>query len=514
MAVGELPKDEEWNELVARVKERFNLTGDGLQNARAFSNAFNIRAGQSTAKGSCAGIEFRPQDVEPLLEQASIILDRAAVDLATAQTLGEKLANLSCDLMQFFAVDNILIREEVDGKFKVDEIAGKSQYDANEARVVALKGSVANRESLAQRNDSQQSPGKEAKERAAALAYLRAQYNPQQAPAAPNAPSGSGAGQKPYFAVPAGADNSKNKIDIDLEFTEAQSEYGQKNDHCAALAALADGKAQLSAAELSKAGLAAQMDWAKRNTDYLAERAKAIRDVMRYKAALADFDIPPAPNRHSGDLLDFASRMKAIKKRYQGQLADAYLRLEAVEMGLQSIYNYKDALPKPLSDSVDIFEDILAWTRRAAAWLAALTRRSHNYVLPISVKRSCGGDAKWQEGKRKGEWHFKIDESLFSDNERLVRIRGICAWCSGKDGPYVLDVTLPKNQFDQKPERCRLGRVLSRRGMSMPEVSGVTALFNASPIGEWKVKPSDPVHDRMNWPDDFQIDLYLSVLIV
>jgi hypothetical protein len=58
----------------------------------------------------------------------------------------------------------------------------------------------------------------------------------------------------------------------------------------------------------------------------------------------------------------------------------------------------------------------------------------------------------------------------------------------------------------------RLGRVVDRVNSSVPEVSGLTALFNASPVGDWTVKSVPLYADGGPSPKDFQIDLYLSVL--
>jgi len=209
-------------------------------------------------------------------------------------------------------------------------------------------------------------------------------------------------------------------------------------------------------------------------------------------------------------------------------LNDAYARLEKVNEGLNRLYSYRlssgnlDPLPV-LTENFESFDQILAWSRRVAAWLSAFNRRCHNYVLPLSVRRLAG--AEWENGKETGKWKFPVGPDVFDENERHVRIRGMCAWCVGKEGPFTLDVWLPTAshvRYEEGPwtdlaqdvRRCRLGRVIKRETGSVPEVSGLTGLFNASPIGEWRVKVSNPTADLLEVPEDIQIDLYLSVLTI
>lgn len=508
--------DNDWIDLVNRIRKDFRISATGadrgIKNAEADSKLLGLRVGQSKVQCSTDSSKFRPQDVEPLLDQACIILDRANTDLMAAQTLGEKFANLKFELDQFLSLDEILVREEADGKFKVQAAVSKSQYESNEARRKGLKTVVDARSELLNLLDPNTGPGFIAAWRAGGIAYVRAQY------------AGSDAGQGVFWPVPDGTAGGApvrggNKVDVDLSLTHDQYAYEHQNEMKSVQAAQAAAQFELTSADHAAEGLTAQANWDNKNTEYLQDRAERIRQLMRYRAALT---------KH-GDLLDFQSRITPLKDRYQQQLADAYARLSAVDIGLTKIYDYAplgvpDPLPE-LGDDVQDFEHILAWTRRVAAWLAAFTRRCHNYVLPLSVKNLAG--AGWASGVKKGEWKFTIDKGMFADNERHVRVRGICAWCVPQGGPYTLDVEIPaetsiryesgtwKENVRQSVKSCRLGRVLPRSSFPVPEVGGVTALYNASPFGEWKVRASDPFSSHSkDWPSDFQIDLYLSVLPV
>jgi hypothetical protein len=212
---------------------------------------------------------------------------------------------------------------------------------------------------------------------------------------------------------------------------------------------------------------------------------------------------------------------------------DAYVRLEKIDLGLRNLYGYgNDPLPSLNLHEVSSFDDVLAWTRRVSTWLAAFGRRCHNYVLPVSVKKHVKGEWKegWHNGTGKWTMVLKTDDaSLFPEYERHIRLRGISGWVVGKSGPYMVDLSLPTstsirfekpdwialNQEHDKgvPIHCRIGRVLERTG-NQSEISGLNSLFNASPFGEWTVSDSNGVSGDDELPEDFHLDLYLSVLTV
>ena len=158
-----------------------------------------------------------------------------------------------------------------------------------------------------------------------------------------------------------------------------------------------------------------------------------------------------------------------------------------------------------------------------ATWSAALTRRSHNYILPISV---AAVSPSWDAGKAAKVWTFNLPQASF-DQQCYIRVRGIAGWIlGGDDGAlWTLDVKLPdKSVFiyengttqtlSQGQIKCRLSAVTSRVKQPNATVLGLASCYNASPIGDgWEVRIQDAFNlGSPKTPDDIQLDLYLSVL--
>ena len=433
---------------------------------------------------------FRLQDVEPLLDQASVILDRALADRTAWQSVGEKKAGLKLDLLYAIELDDIIRTERDAGKFEVDSKVSNATRDALTKRSDALKKVIENKQK------SYDSYHPEAPLVVGSLARVHAMYSG-------TAESGIKKEIHPSFVQYV---QGTPGVDVD----EALSSWLYLMEHNiqwqSALADLEEAKGEKSAEEHEKTAIDAQCDWNTNNKNFQSKRADAVTSTLQMKVALTV----------AGKLLDFETQMRVIRTRYQEQVVDGYRRLQQAAQGLRRIYNYGSDLPD-LTNEDSSFDQILAWTRHTTAWLAGFMRRCHNYVMPISIAMIA------TKGAAEGEWSFSLEKAHFP-RQSFVRIRGICAWSVGKLGPYTLDITPPKDtQFlwaegatssllkqDVKP--CRLGRVLWREGGMPPEISGLTSLFNASPIGPWKVVASNPAAKDLDLPQDFHIDLYLSAV--
>lgn len=506
----------DWPALQGEIAKKLNIsiepdgTIDGLKSAIADSDLLNLHAHWGEIRGSCAEMAFRPQDVEPLLEQAASILDRAFADRASWQALGEKYVNLKLDLAQYFALYKISLDEEAAGRYDVDARTSAAQENSNLVRQAGLIASLDKKKSQGNKVTAGQKDADDAADVAGRNQYINGMM--------PDC--GAWLNKTVCWPFTAGGVNysGRNTPDVAFDLSKRLYAYDQVTASLGIQAEQADIQGQIDACNAMKPGNAAAREWNAKNAEFLRHRANATRNVMRMKAALT----------YDGSLLDFAGQMFKVVRRYIEQVDDAYARLKAVETGLKALYAYSlagtlDPLP-PLTKDLSSFDDVVSWTRRVAAWLAAFTRRCHNYVLTLSVRHLAA--SKWDGGKANLDWTFCVPTSLFDENERHIRIRGMCGWCVGADGPYVLDCWPPTDdamvrfergdwtRLDQKVARFRIGRVLKLQSATVPEVSGLTALFNASPVGTWRVKATSPGTDHPSAPDDFFLDLYLSVLTV
>jgi hypothetical protein len=69
------------------------------------------------------------------------------------------------------------------------------------------------------------------------------------------------------------------------------------------------------------------------------------------------------------------------------------------------------------------------------------------------------------------------------------------------------------NIAHQGAPNCKISAVTSRSNRVMPDVVGLTSLYNACPIGNWNVSVHNAFTGAMPTTlSDVQLDLYLSVL--
>ncbi len=500
-----------WQDIVKAALSRYHLEAQGndlgIQAALAEQSAFNLHSGLSTTKVPRGATRFRAQDVEPLLDQALIILDKAAADRNTWQATGEKFANLKLDLSSSLSLDTISLAEEADGRFKVEEQVSLSQRKANDAKIKAATAQKVAVSALLAVVDASTVQGTRAAELARIIEYIRAMYS-------------SEFGGRIKWDV----DGLKKDVDMLTDAlsnrTKEQATYNLFKEKLSADSSLSAAIGDLEAANAMTEGLKKQADWAEKNTQHLHDRAEVARQTLRMKVTLATMTA----------MLDFESQHKSAEVQYREGVSDAYLRLKAVEQGLHLFYDYpypdSDPLPPLSDDDPSSFDAILSWSRRVARWLAAFTRRCNNYVLTLSIKTLVGG--QWEAGKANGSWSFNLPLTTFSPGECHVRIRGVVPWApNAGEGSWQVVLKCPtatqvcyesgklSDVFPQDVGLCRISKVVSRTRVVTPEISGATTLFNASPIGDWNVQlrtPFDRLSVPPSWPDDIELDLYLSVL--
>ena len=99
-------------------------------------------------QGTSSASDFRWRDCEPLLEQASALLDRALMDRIAFQTTGEKLATFTLDIKR--AIESIAItnEEQNDGRFDTPYAVSSSQYgslSATQKSLTAQTSAASNR---------------------------------------------------------------------------------------------------------------------------------------------------------------------------------------------------------------------------------------------------------------------------------------------------------------------------------------------------------------------------------
>lgn len=455
--------------------------------------------GGNLPQGTSPPGDFRWRDCEPLLEQASALLDRALSDRSAAQSVGEKLATLLLDIKRSWELNKISEQERIDLRFETPYLVSKSQCDSQSITLDRLVRQL--------RDDSNRSMALTAFQNNAADQSSRTGYldylNLSNPTGPPNNPFPQALGN--YHGA---------RVDMALAIATDLDAMERRVRGYEMLTELDAVRAQADALARGIDGVKAQQAWDDKNREYLAARADVEKELLTLKLAMAKLPW----------LLDFDQQMSSIRPRYLQAVRDAHDRLQCVRDGMVNVYGtLVDPLPNPTDDAR--VDDIIAWTRKTATWLAALTRRSHNYIFPLSVNRRSGQN--WAGGLAAGQWSFNLPQIEF-DQQCYVRVRGIVGWVVGgaDNALWTLDVQLPDvatfvyergatQELSQGLIKCKISAVTSREKRPNPDIVGLTSCYNASPIGNgWIVRANDAFNPGVGPRvlDDIQLDLYLSVL--
>lgn len=507
--------------LINSLTDQLQLEPQRWTNTGALTNAPELRLmdPSNNPQGVSAPNDFRSRDVEPLLEQASAMLDRSLLDRAAFQQAGEKFATFTLDISRKISLVGISDNEiNNDHRFEVPYQLSKGRYDSQQRMSQGLADQVnaGSFQTQALNNLTTRSGNISGWEYA--LEYLMlseaAGPNPTQFNY-PGPQSQVGGGGPISLSGQHGA-----RVDQGSNIARALSDFQIAQQVLSMRAEMAQLSDQKDALDQQTAGLQAQMNWDDANRGYLARRADLDKAELILELAMAQVTW----------LLDFRSQMKSIAPRYRQTVVDAYDRLKAVDAGMMSIYGRRDVQGNPvdplpqLTDEMSV-DSIIGWTRRIATWLLALSRRSSNYVFPISVKKRAA--AGWAAGQRTRSWTFTLPIAEFP-GQSFVRIRGIAVWVSGgTDGTvWTVRTTLPDittlmyeqgltQIISQGQIECIACPVQRRADKLTPTVIGTTTCYNASPTGtgDWTVGISDAYDPNSPaTPDDIQIDVYLSAV--
>ncbi|MGD0074762.1 MAG: hypothetical protein ABSD31_10535 [Candidatus Binataceae bacterium] len=506
-----------WDDKGNLVGDEFDKFNEKLKLSLRFAD--NI----STLPGVSTDTSFKWRDVEPLLEQANALLDRAIADRTVLQSVGEKWATLLLDIIRSINLIKITDRERAAkpfGRFETPFIVSSNQCDAQNLIANGLTRQAAfhmNASKIVSANKDIQIDRSAWEESAALADKDGGNIKAWLGEAPPDADIGAHNARENIAAATA---RRRLRVEADTELNLLAAED-------------ATISAQVDAAQKTLAGLQAQMAWDQKNQEFMGARADLDRYLLMLKIFLVKVDW----------MLDFEQQFSSVRSRYNQSLRDAYDRLRVVQTGLWLLYGFSrkqrdgspDLLPD-LRDEVKSHDDIIAWTRRATTWLAATTRRCNNYVAPISVKSAPESHSSIEIRDREWSFKFKLGPDMFPDPR--VRIRGIAAWIvgGGDDRLWTVSMTLPNRTqiidegghpvqsldpdgnksewYNQGDIRCRISNVTKRSLDRNTEIAGIASCFNASPIGEWTVRLEDAFGQASVFgePDDVQIDLYLSVI--
>lgn len=504
-----------WDEIKQILETDYKLTSDGTAVGRLSNFGLRIEEGFNFVQFFNEVNEdvFSPLHIEPLIDQAADLLDRGINDREKWDELASKMFLLAMELHEFAELDDIHQREEQKGIYDVQRLQSNSE-------LAVIKQNLVSNLDLQQQNIDytnilySETRKKDYKSDVFNLLELSEKV-PQIEWVNPNPNGGN-----PYQRVKLwdrpewSSTNSKLYSERISQYSLAQSESALNLQ----LKALVSEKPII---EERKEGITAKADWDAANSDFMKERTKVARKYEDIKAKAAT---------QMDGLLNYGKRLDSLKERFHQDFRYALERLSVIQLGLQNVYGFTEHLSEH-NNSINFYDDCLLWTRKAINFLVKFSRTEQNIVLPISLK-SILTDKEWQKGLIKGYWEIDLakkekKEFLFAEMSH-VRLRGLSAFVISSDFEnklWQLNVQAPKfgtfyhnsgetvEDFDQtNVPPCKLGRVSDRNTQREPDIVGMSALFNASPIGSWNVQilRSIPITKSYAEITDIHLDLHLA----
>ena len=303
----------------------------------------------------------------------------------------------------------------------------------------------------------------------------------------------------------------KKLSERDFEISLGQIKINEEES--SAQEALAEATLSSTNSRETKARL--KRDFDEKNIGFQSRQTEVRREITKLKGREA---IRP------GGPYNFPEQMKFLIKRLAIDYQEAYSALISAQEGLRLIYNYQDeSLPKQDLNKKEpgAINQCVLWVDRAVSFLQKFSRLDQNYILPVSVRAQLGEEA-WERTLKDGVFKIALSTDDFPE-QSFVRIRGVGAfvvegkteandslfennkqcdlWQMQLKGPEVALVRYDKQTIKKVDQsnlpKCFLARVSERNKEQKPDVVGIRAYHNASPIG--KHKKTDPNLPEGNW---------------
>ena len=492
-----------WSQLLNSIEKDLTLTTKGNCCGDLNRNFLKIESGFKFNRAELDE-EFLPTHIEPLIDQASDLLDRCLKDRANWDDLSVKMFNLALELNEYKELDKIHQEEERNGLYDVSWKQSVADYNAERTNSWNLQRNSGYLDWVINNHFSQEKINK---------IYGAIQL------------SSILQGMPPYYWKGQDFDSygdftwNGTKKQIFEHQQAAAIDYGdhslfsqkyglssQKNS--------IDNLSDISNRRLE--GLKARADWDRLNANFQRRRTVVAREIqdIKTKAAVSD-----------NGVLNYVKRLVPLKQRFDKDFRNALARMKAAQQGLKTIYGYDFPLPSD-ETSVDFYDNCLIWTRSAVEWILKFTRKELNTIYPISLRETLGSDT-YKNMRESGLWQFEINENHLPEMCNL-RLRGIsmCVkvdsvlkerfWqfqtrvpTSAKIRHYLTKKVVSIDQSFIEP--VVLGRVTERDILKIPDVVGMTSLYNGSPLGMWQTRVLGALPDKSHEKiQDIQIDLHLA----
>ncbi len=422
--------------------------------------------------------EFPPLHVEPLLDQAQELLQRALQDRQTYYEANAKSIQIGLELEEFARLDMMHEQERLDGADVIAETraatalqAEQKSYDYNsQFSLPALK----DLDSYMLNSQSGIIEVRSLASYLSAAPYLDKENS----------------GDKVNYIFP--GIPPRNKAYHMQAFGRSIAEFDFEQSHKTVLAQRWQMEAlcQVSLSNLTR--LKAELEWVRKEAVHRNRRLSSSRDLFKRKraAVLAD-----------GGPLNFSQQRDQAASRFSSNLTKAMTRIFSISNALKTIYQFSNPLPP--TGGNQLLELSWLWVQDAIDHVHKINRSEQNLVVQLSLKQLMGDDA-WKVASDSGKWPFSIPDSAFADL-RCLRLRGISAHVVGENtgGAWRIRLKPPEKSryvladgtvvvIDKAGTKAvSYGRVLTWDPLRPADVFGVIGLHNVSPFGSLDATPAD-----------------------
>lgn len=471
--------------------------------AAAFANVTNGDSPATTFRFSSKDEDllFRMQQAEALLGQMASLLERGLATQGAWNGMNAAAFNVRLQLENYFEQDRIHQEETLAGYYEHLPRETSLQASADLFAQAAAQGQAF---ALKFINDNFYGDAIKTTllDAAGILAFLS--HSPDRNPP-PNAPADGG------FAL------YNNPVD------------NNQSEGSAVAASSASRFLTANSVNLQQAWLAAQNSAIEANLAVLDQRAKSTSVKDAWETKNAGFRLRRTElTRHLADVkseaytlpggpLNYPEQMTRLESQFHQDFRDALARVPVGAEGLNKLYGFTVDPPASVTavlsggqPTAETFNECLLWVRDATSYLIRFFQTDQRCCFSVSLRQRLG-NAEFESGRAvpdSATWTVNIPRELFV-NQFFVRLRGVTLFTMGDNpaGVFTGVVRAPVKSFsehfgknpgdvvhqdlDQSNLRSSLaGRVTHRDDIRTPEVIGASALYNASPFGDWQIKLS------------------------
>jgi hypothetical protein len=506
------PRRKDVAEIRARAIELYGVAAAGFV---PIDGAFQFSQLESDA-------DFHFLHVEPLLEQAAVLLDRCVAAAAQYEKLQAEKWDFQLELDRFLRLDAIAERELAAGR---DTLPYERTVRESGAEASIESNYKSAEEELKGFTEELLTTGLNRRIAARELTAWVTAY-----PLKDEDLRGDDASYV-FDGV------SKTKPDHLFEAARLEADEAAWDQIAELMARRFASLAATQAGKLRKESLDLEAKWSLADIVFRREKSQADRDAFWERVYHA---------QRAGGLLNYSERIPAIERDFSRDFREALARLTAIRRGLKEVYNYSPAFPQ--EGSAGYFDQVTMWVKNARDRIAQQSQLDQAYVLAISIKDLA--KSGWESGRTASQWTFDMPAELFT-GQSYVRLRGLSLAVVGPPpapeetalqkpkstpappppspkprGFWSASVSLPpgatvhyasgaNDELDQKSlPRCFFGRVADHDSSHAPELAGANFLHNASPIGkEWKLSLAAKSTDGFATSNLDDVILYLHLAV-